>query len=172
MPYFPDAVDEPNSCHRTQCGANAECHQSHGMVTCVCRPGMFGNPYVGCRPECVVNCDCPTKQSCVNNRCLDPCRGACGVGAQCQPVNHMPVCYCPQDHTGDPFVTCYPYRPGNSHNSSLLRLKYKNLSFPPNHLICVNWLIVLYCLWFKCCNIIKTKMICRNEIKAVFFKVL
>lgn len=109
-----DAVDEPNSCYRTQCGANAECHQSHGMVTCVCRPGMFGNPYVGCRPECVVNCDCPTKQSCVNNRCLDPCRGACGVGAHCQPVNHMPVCYCPQDHTGDPFVTCYPYRPGKS----------------------------------------------------------
>lgn len=125
---FADVVDDPNSCQRVQCGPNAECRESYGMVTCLCRPGTFGNPYVGCRPECVINSDCPTKQSCINNHCVDPCVGACGLHAQCQVVNHVPICYCKQDYTGDPFISCFPFKPG-MFVVLLILLVFKTLNF-------------------------------------------
>ncbi|CAH0390731.1 unnamed protein product [Bemisia tabaci] len=98
-------------CAALQCGANAVCKVSFGHTTCVCSPGYQGNPYLGCRPECVLNSDCPSALCCVNNKCEDPCIGACGVNAECQAVNHLPVCYCPKDHSGDPFVSCYAFKP-------------------------------------------------------------
>lgn len=33
------------------------------------------------------------------------------MGAQCSVANHVPVCFCPPQTTGDPFVTCYKYAP-------------------------------------------------------------
>lgn len=110
--YFPAAVKpKPDSCETLQCGANAACKVSYGHTTCICLPGYHGNPYLACKPECVLNTDCAHTLCCVNNKCEDPCIGACGVNSHCQVVNHLPVCFCPQDHTGDPFVSCYPYRP-------------------------------------------------------------
>lgn len=31
----------------------------------------------------------------------------CGVNAQCQVVNHNPICSCYNGYTGDPFVRCF-----------------------------------------------------------------
>lgn len=105
-------ADKTDGCDIARCGANADCFDKNGLVTCICKPTFFGNPYLACRPECVINMDCPNNLACMNNKCNDPCVGACGVNAHCQVVNHVPICFCAQGLSGDPFVTCYPFRPG------------------------------------------------------------
>lgn len=97
-------------CYHNRCGANALCKNAYGHVTCECPKGYYGNPYLVCHPECVINTDCSQSKACLNNKCVDPCHGVCGVQAQCQVINHQPVCFCPQDFTGNPFVNCYPNR--------------------------------------------------------------
>ena len=89
-------------CNPSPCGPNAQCI---GGV-CTCLPNYSGDPYSNCRPECTMNAECPRNRACNNQRCVDPCPGTCGPGAQCDVVNHIPTCSCPQGTTGDPFVSC------------------------------------------------------------------
>lgn len=44
----------------------------------------------------------------MQNKCKDPCPGTCGQNAQCDVVNHIPMCSCPSGFTGNAFVTCRP----------------------------------------------------------------
>lgn len=97
-----------NPCHPTPCGSNSQCRQSNGQAVCSCVPGFIGSP-PNCRPECVVNSDCSPANECSNQKCRDPCPGTCGIGAQCNVVNHHAVCRCPPRYTGDPFVRCQPF---------------------------------------------------------------
>jgi hypothetical protein len=73
---------------------------------CECLPEYQGNPYEGCRPECLVSSDCPMNKACIRNKCQDPCPGTCGVGAICTVSNHIPICSCPPGTTGDAFRIC------------------------------------------------------------------
>ncbi|KAJ8950737.1 hypothetical protein NQ318_011230 [Aromia moschata] len=76
------------------------------------QPNYFGNPYSSCKPECYGDVDCPThKPACFYGICKSPCEGACGVGANCELRGLTPVCSCPKDMTGDPFVHCRPFEP-------------------------------------------------------------
>lgn len=110
--YFIKAEKEPeDSCDTVMCGANAVCLQEKNSLSCQCKPGFFGNPWIECRPECVLNSDCDFTSACINNKCLNPCTGACGVNAKCEVMNHIPICYCPPQTSGDPFVSCYQYTP-------------------------------------------------------------
>lgn len=59
-----------------------------------------------CKPECVVNSECIQNKACLNQKCVDPCPGTCGVNARCQVVNHNPICSCSPGFTGDPFDEC------------------------------------------------------------------
>lgn len=95
-------------CASIQCGLNAICSvDGSGAATCSCLPGYFGSPLTtGCRLECVLNGDCPRNRACVRNKCVDPCPGVCGYRAQCDVINHSPVCSCPTPLQGDPFVLC------------------------------------------------------------------
>lgn len=36
-----------------------------------------------------------------------------GVNADCNLRGLTPVCSCPKTHTGNPFVSCRPFTPGN-----------------------------------------------------------
>ena len=72
---------------------------------CSCVPTYLGSPPT-CRPECTSNSDCPFTRACSNQKCRDPCAGACGIGAKCMVVNHSPICSCPNQYTGSPFVMC------------------------------------------------------------------
>lgn len=67
----------------------------------------FGTP-PNCHPECVLNSECSQLQSCIGNRCQDPCVGVCGTNAECKVHNHYPSCSCFAEYTGDPFTHCYP----------------------------------------------------------------
>lgn len=100
-------VEEPkNPCNPSPCGANAVCKEQNGAGSCSCLPEYLGDPYTGCRPECVMNSDCPRDRACVNNKCKDPCPGTCGLNAECRVVNHAPSCTCLPGYTGDPLNSC------------------------------------------------------------------
>lgn len=91
-----------NKCSPSPCGPNAECRDG----SCICLPEYYGDPYFGCRPECVLSTDCERTKACIRNKCTDPCPGTCGQGALCDVVNHIPVCSCPEGTSGNAFVQC------------------------------------------------------------------
>lgn len=99
------SVTATSPCSPSPCGPNSQCQQSNGQAVCSCVPGYKGSPPT-CRPECVVSLECPLNQACNNQKCLNPCVGACGAGAVCDVINHNPICTCPPSFTGDPFVRC------------------------------------------------------------------
>lgn len=99
-------VESLSPCTPSPCGANAECREQAGAGACTCVTGYFGNPYEACHPECLVNSDCPSNKACTRNKCIDPCPGTCAVNADCQVVNHSPLCTCRQGYEGDPFTQC------------------------------------------------------------------
>ena len=109
---FPPAMAPPpeiiDPCRPSPCGINAECRERNQAASCTCLPGLFGDPYVECKPECTINPDCPTTKACVRNKCVDPCPGVCGSRATCSVQSHSPVCRCDPGLIGDPFTACYP----------------------------------------------------------------
>lgn len=103
-----EAVEaEVDPCTPSPCGSNAICAENNGAGSCTCVEGYFGDPYSGCRPECVLNSDCPWDKSCQNMKCRDPCVGACGINAECSVTHHRPLCSCLHGHTGNPAVSCH-----------------------------------------------------------------
>ena len=96
-----------NPCQPSPCGPNSQCREVNGQAVCSCLPNYSGSP-PGCRPECVVSSECPQNKACLNQKCVDPCPGTCGLNAKCQVINHSPICSCTSGYTGDPFTRCYP----------------------------------------------------------------
>jgi hypothetical protein len=101
-------VEAPRDpCNPSPCGANAICKERNGAGACVCMREFFGDPYTGCRPECVLNTDCSRDKACVNNKCKNPCIGTCGINAECRVINHAPSCSCYPGYIGDPLNACH-----------------------------------------------------------------
>lgn len=98
-----------NVCNPSPCGPNSQCREINGHAVCSCIIGFFGTPPT-CRPECTVNSDCPPNEICSNQKCRNPCKGTCGIGAKCTVTNRNPICFCSDRFTGDPFVQCIPMR--------------------------------------------------------------
>lgn len=109
-----EPVGHQDPCYPTPCGVNTICRNVANAAVCECIPGYFGSPTgAGCHPECVISSDCPRTKACVNNKCVDPCPDVCGYGATCKTVNHSPICSCPSQTAGDPFVECRPSERSN-----------------------------------------------------------
>lgn len=89
-------------CNPSPCGPNANCLNG----ACTCLPEYQGDPYRGCRPECILNTDCSKDKTCVRNRCKDPCPGTCGQNAECVVINHIPMCNCLTGYEGNAFTLC------------------------------------------------------------------
>lgn len=83
------------------------CTERNGAGACTCLPDYYGDPYSGCRPECVTNSDCPPVKACSNNKCKDPCPGVCAFNAECRVINHSPQCSCNVGFTGNPLSGCH-----------------------------------------------------------------
>lgn len=94
-------------CNPSPCGTNALCKEQNGAGSCTCLPEYFGDPYTDCRPECVMNSDCPKTKACRNMKCQDPCVGVCGRNAECHVTNHSPYCSCFAGFTGNPSTACH-----------------------------------------------------------------
>lgn len=102
----PPPPQPSDPCYPSPCGPNARCRSENGVAACECLPEYQGNPYEGCRPECLISSDCIMSKACIKNKCQDPCPGTCGLSAICSVSNHIPICYCPEGTTGDPFRDC------------------------------------------------------------------
>lgn len=105
-----------NPCRPSPCGPNALCKEQNNAGSCICLPEYYGNPYEGCRPECMVNTDCNANKACMSNKCKDPCPGTCGNNAKCQTINHIPMCTCLLGYVGDPFKYCQIIQPQRKWN--------------------------------------------------------
>lgn len=121
MPYLHFAAEERrppvNPCLPNPCGPNAKCRDINNRAECSCLPGMFGAP-PSCRPECVINQDCPSNRACIRQRCEDPCVGTCGFNALCTTQHHQPKCSCLEGYEGDPYTGC------NMHQSEYILFDY------------------------------------------------
>lgn len=119
---IPDTSSVPaNPCVPSPCGPYSQCRNTAGYPSCSCLENYIGMP-PNCRPECVINADCSSKEACINEKCRDPCPGSCGLYAKCAVYDHIPVCTCEEGYTGDPFTICNQKPPESMfhfHNSSL-----------------------------------------------------
>ena len=103
---------KPDPCNPSPCGTNTLCTVLDGGAVCECMSDNYiGNPLVGCKPECILNTECPSTQACINQKCRDPCPGTCGLNADCRVAIHRAVCTCVKGFEGDPFRQCYPKKP-------------------------------------------------------------
>lgn len=113
----PEVTTPTRPCTPNPCGQNALCLPVGQYSECSCPPDMFGNPYVECRVQCVVDSDCARNKACERNKCVDPCKGICDVQATCHVIMHKPTCLCPGGLTGDGYTSCIPIPPTSKHNS-------------------------------------------------------
>lgn len=116
-----------NPCIPSPCGQYAQCNDQNGVAVCKCLPNYYGSA-PNCRPECTVNSDCPNIKACVNERCVDPCPGACGLNTVCNVINHIPNCACRSGYEGDAFVRCQPIVVARKHRSKSRTSAYFNRS--------------------------------------------
>lgn len=100
--------EPPDPCIPTPCGSYTNCRVVADRAVCSCLPDYFGDPDVGCKPECTINSECPLSKACINYKCKDPCAGLCGYEAVCTVISHTPRCSCPDGFTGDPLKSCLP----------------------------------------------------------------
>lgn len=104
----PISTRPQNPCLPTPCGPNSQCQIGrNGQASCSCSSGYIGAPPT-CRPECSINAECDTQMACINQKCVDPCPGSCGINTQCIVRMHTPMCTCAQGYTGNPFSSCNP----------------------------------------------------------------
>lgn len=92
-------------CNPSPCGPNSECRAVGDTPACSCLRNYIGRP-PNCRPECMINPECPSNLACLNEKCVDPCPGSCGANADCAVINHRSICSCRSGYTGDPFGGC------------------------------------------------------------------
>lgn len=60
-----------------------------------------------CIEGCRTNSDCSFKSACISNSCQNPCSmKTCGTNAYCVPINHEPLCRCPEGFSGDAYQGC------------------------------------------------------------------
>ena len=87
-----------NPCLADPCGPFSQC-MNQGFAACSC---LYTGVPPNCRPECVLDSDCPSNLACTGEKCRDPCPGACGPAAECEVINHKAVCRCQQGYVGNP----------------------------------------------------------------------
>jgi len=121
-------VTNVNPCYPSPCGPNSQCKEINGQAVCSCIIGYLGVPPT-CRPECTINSDCNLNEACSNQKCQDPCRGVCGIGAICRVYNHKPICSCPPGQTGNPFTNCRPIRKQKIINYFLIFIYFNTYLF-------------------------------------------
>lgn len=96
-------------CSSEMCGENAVCRGRMHTAVCECPSNYIGDAFVKCvMAECITNNDCPSNETCMEYRCLNPCMDACGTHTECTVVDHTPVCTCKAGYAGDPLNACYP----------------------------------------------------------------
>lgn len=100
---------ELEPCHET-----AECKVVDTLpvrtMLCICPDGKVTEEDGECellppiKPGCAEDPECPSEKACFTGVCRDPCQ--CGANADCEIVEHHPVCTCKRGYEGDPEIRC------------------------------------------------------------------
>lgn len=99
-------------CDSVQCGSNSKCVKKNGIGFCKCLPNFIGNPYEGCtvsakfEQKCFQHTDCLSNQTCIQNKCINPCPDFCPENAECKINDHILLCTCKTGYTGDNYNFC------------------------------------------------------------------
>ena len=102
--------DDQDPCADNFCGSFSHQRRGGDQCSCSCLEGYIGSP-PNCRPQCIVSSDCSQNKACLNQKCADPCEGRCGLSSRCTVISHHPICSCPPNYEGDPFVSCTKKEP-------------------------------------------------------------
>lgn len=94
-----------NPCDGNPCGPNSICKFHNYQAVCSCLPNYVGRA-PNCRPECIMDSDCPTTLACICDKCKSPCDGTCGPNAHCTVLYHKAHCVCDDGFQGDPYSGC------------------------------------------------------------------
>lgn len=125
--YYFIAIETPkvpgNPCEPTPCGSNSICEIKKGHPVCSCAPNYIGSPPY-CRPECIMNQECPHNKACIQEKCQNPCTKSCGLNAKCDVVNHTPFCTCEPGYEGDAFISCTRIPPSMYNTKYMIKLYY------------------------------------------------
>ncbi|XP_065203141.1 uncharacterized protein LOC135833324 [Planococcus citri] len=106
-PFVYCIKEEKNPCIPSPCGPYSECRVEHDRSVCSCQNNYFGSPPTTmCKPECNSDSECPQNKSCRELKCQNVCVGKCIYNAQCQMINHEPICSCLPGFTGNPIAYC------------------------------------------------------------------
>lgn len=104
---------ELDPCSSVRCGNNTKCVKQNGVGFCHCLPNHVGNPYVACTisatktvQKCFRHTDCSPKQTCIQNKCINPCPQFCPENADCNMNDHILECSCKAGYTGDNYHHC------------------------------------------------------------------
>lgn len=107
-----ECLELPSCSKNSECPIGYVCQSGKCLAVsgCVsdneCRPTEIcesGRCSEGCRSSS----DCSFKMACINHLCQNPCSMKnCGANANCAPINHEPVCRCPEGYSGNPLVGC------------------------------------------------------------------
>ena len=143
----PRPIEVIQPCNPSPCGINADCQERNNAASCKCIADYIGNPYVECKPECVVNAECPRDKACVNQKCRDPCPGVCGAHAFCTASNHNAVCQCEPGYTGNAFVACQRI---TTRKLKCLYVKVLNCFFRTTSTDSKTRSLQSFSLWIKC----------------------
>lgn len=103
--YLPPPAVKRDPCQPSPCGQYSQCRNVNDQAICSCLPQYYGSP-PQCHPECTIHQDCLNDRACINEKCIDPCPGACGINALCKVTNHIPICFCQEGYEGNPFSSC------------------------------------------------------------------
>ena len=98
-----------NPCDLQTCGSGAVCRVVGRQPVCSCPVRTTGDPLIHCTElECVSFPECTSAQSCIDNRCVDPCTvpGVCGQNTECVARRHRHRCSCKAGYTGDANFGC------------------------------------------------------------------
>lgn len=124
---------------------------------CSCVAGFLGIP-PACRPECTVSSECLLTEACSNQKCINPCLGACGIQATCQVINHNPICSC-GELTGDPFIRCIPRRK-NTYQLQRVNRQLTSVLMIPRYVDVMQKKIFCF---FQVSNALKAMIISRTK---------
>jgi hypothetical protein len=74
------------------------------IIICLVTPSTEATLSAGCAN----NNECPDHTACENRLCINPCayKDPCAPTANCQVINHLPVCSCPDGYIGSPTTSC------------------------------------------------------------------